>query len=189
MCGRYYIEDDAPFLSESPKHVSGEIFPAQAAPVIANSRLLKPRMFLLRWGYSLGKKTIINARSEGAAQSSLFSDGIKRRRCIVPASFYFEWHSKTKVKYSFGDARGNTLYMAGVYRLTEAGGEYAVLTRSAGSEISDIHPRMPVLLSRELSAEWLNLSSDPIEIMRAGRIELAVREAEDEFIRCGDIRP
>ena len=85
MCGRYYIDDgiDADELQEIIDTVnrrsnvdqvktSGEIFPTDTVPIIANSRVMAPSAFAMSWGYSLPDgKRIINARSETP----------KKRRC------------------------------------------------------------------------------------------------------------
>ena len=98
MCGRFYIEPEDPLIREfieqvnrsplaqrfqsrfaQPVPSSGEIFPSAIVPVIAMSRLLKKKVFPMRWGYTLqsgsGKgsaRLVINARSESAAEKNLF---------------------------------------------------------------------------------------------------------------------
>jgi putative SOS response-associated peptidase YedK len=88
MCGRYYF---APELEELQRIIDeinrraaqdatpvkvGEICPTDTVPVIANSRALKPRPFLMRWSFAKpnGKGVIINARSETAAAMPMFRD-------------------------------------------------------------------------------------------------------------------
>ena len=79
MCGRYYIgldsEEEWLAILEAlnrkgaPENVktSGEIFPSDTVPVVANNRQLKARPFAMRWGYSFPDgHPIINARSETA---------------------------------------------------------------------------------------------------------------------------
>lgn len=104
MCGRYYIaEDDMPeemarIIEEinrkkTPEGMktSGEIFPSDIVPVLANSRQQDVQPFAMRWGYTFpNSKPVINARAETAAIKPMFKDGMKQRRCLIPASNYFE---------------------------------------------------------------------------------------------------
>ncbi len=90
MCGRYYIDPNSGYINlsdliadirqryndllEGANLKLGEIHPTDNAPVIANSRRLKPQPFLMKWGFNLpgGKRPVINARSETAGDKSLF---------------------------------------------------------------------------------------------------------------------
>jgi len=178
MCGRYWIDD-----KETPQEMqaildalnrrgtpakTGEVFPADTAAVIANTKHMIPAPFAMHWGYALeGGRRIINARSETAQEKSLFADGMRARRCLIPASGYFEWarQSREKTKYEIADARSPMLYMAGLYRLTDAGAQFTILTRAPGEAIAFIHDRMPVILPRERLANWLDPACDAQEIL------------------------
>ena len=97
MCGRYYIpeEDSAAELQQIIDQLdrkghrvkTGEIFPSDTVPVIANTKNLQPSPFAMPWGFTLPDgKLIINARSESAAEKPMFRDGMLQRRCLIPAS-------------------------------------------------------------------------------------------------------
>ena len=74
---------------------TGEVFPSDTAAVIANSRQLKPSVFPMRWGFERkGGGLVINARSETAAEKQLFRESAQLRRCLIPASCYFEWERR-----------------------------------------------------------------------------------------------
>ena len=112
MCGRYYIpdEDSAAELHEiieqinrranaGPVVKTGEIAPSDVAPVLANNRNLAATPFAMRWGYRLGGgKLLFNARSETADAKALFREGLRQRRCLVPAAHYFEWESAVRTE-------------------------------------------------------------------------------------------
>lgn len=68
----------------------GEIRPTDVVPVIAPNRSGKRAVYPMKWGYS-GKTLLINARSETAAGKPTFREDWARHRCIVPASWYYEW--------------------------------------------------------------------------------------------------
>ena len=185
MCGRYWIDDkDTPAdmqaiidalnrRSEAVK--TGEIRPADAAPVIANSRRMTPAPFLMRWGYAMdGGRRVINARSETAASKPLFADGIKSRRCLIPASGYYEWarRSREKTKYEIRDVSRPMLYLAGLYRLTDGMPEFTILTREPEESVSFLHDRMPVILPPECLGAWLSPDADPAGIIASARAAL-----------------
>lgn len=182
MCGRYWIDDgrDCVELGEiieqvnrrpsaGPVKTSGEIFPTDVAPVIASSKRLVPEAFAMGWGYGLGDgRRIINARSETAGELPLFRDGISRRRCAVPANRYFEWERSggKKTKYAIRPEGGGLFYLAGLYRIADGRPEFVILTREPAQSIAFIHDRMPVILPRELVADWTNPRYDAGELLR-----------------------
>ncbi len=194
MCGRYYIaeEDTAEELrqiievlnrryqGEVPLKTSGEVFPTDVVPVIANSRSMTPTPFAMRWGYTLpDRQPLINARSETASSKVLFSDGMAQRRCLIPASHYFEWekHGREKTKYAIRPAQSDVLYMAGVYRIVAGKPEFAILTREPAQSIAFIHNRMPVILPREVHTDWLNVNIRVAEVLQAAMDAVAYRKA------------
>ena len=116
MCGRYYLEDEIEDrrLEEQIKqatHVSaqicanmktsGEIRPTDIAPVIAPSAAhRKMGAFPMQWGFNHPTKgmLVFNTRSETAEEKALFCTSINDRRCLIPASCYYEWHKIDKNK-------------------------------------------------------------------------------------------
>ena len=196
MCGRYYIEpdeDDLRFqaameqlnrkaLMEGVK-TAGEIFPTDTVPVIAPDRKREISAFAMTWGYNLNGRRVINARSEGAAQSPLFRDGFLHRRCIVPASYYFEWRrdGKRSVKYAIRPEHGK-LYMAGVYRLEGIVPVFAILTRPASHSVMPVHDRMPVILTGGAADEWLDEKCDPARLVAGAQDDMTCRAVEDEQV-------
>jgi len=132
MCGRYYIEpDDRPerlheLFAEAKRRAenagvelkSGEIFPSDIVPVIAPGKDRTPGVFPMRWGIPRpGGGLVINARSETAAVRPMFRESVRTRRCLVPATNYFEWARKdgTKVKYAIRPGGEEPLFMGGLY--------------------------------------------------------------------------
>lgn len=178
MCGRYYIEIDdremKDIISQVEKNVAmktGEVFPTDHAPVIPPTGVTR----VMRWGFPRfdGKGQVINARSETAGDKPMFRACMRQSRCLIPASFYFEWeHAGTqKTKYALALPERRVLMMAGLYR-TEADGQesFVILTRPAWNGISFIHDRMPVILPVSAQDEWLN-GHDP---------KAAIGRAQDE---------
>lgn len=172
MCGRYRIDDGRDSIElhdiieevnrrvvvESVK-TSGEIFPTDIVPVMANSKNMTPAAFAMQWGYSLPDgKRIINARSETAEVKPMFRDGMLQRRCAVPATNYYEWERSggTKTKYAIWPTGSELFYMAGIYRVESGKPVFSILTRDPADSIAFIHNRMPVILPSDLVKDWMN---------------------------------
>ena len=150
---------------------AGEIVPTDVVPVIAPNRTGERAVFPMQWGFTLpasgeGKRPplIINARSETAAVKPLFRDSWEQRRCIIPASGYFEWEHrmgfdgrpKTGTKYRIVPKKGERTYLAGLYRMEEGLPVFAVLTRAPAADLFWMHDRMPVMLPEEAMDAWLD---------------------------------
>ncbi len=177
MCGRYalFAEDELTEMREILAEINrrygnagaeqmgrGEIFPTNRLPVLAAPRREREAL-LLKWGFPRpgGKGVVINARSETAARRGMFRDAFQRRRCLVPASGYYEWKRDDKTKFFFRDP-GRLLYMAGLYR-EEEGGSFVILTREAAPDQAFIHERMPVILPRAQQRRWLLAGGEEAE--------------------------
>ena len=135
MCGRYYIGD---YVSEKLEDITsgrgisqiktGDVYPSQEAAVLVRGEDgAQTRMMC--WGFpqSRGKGLLINARAETAMERPLFRDSIRNRRCVVPASHFYEWdQSKNKVTFCREDSP--VLYMAGFYQLFEDKEHFIIVT-------------------------------------------------------------
>ena len=64
------------------------------------------------------------------------------------------------------DTDGNFLFMAGLYRETEDGREFVIITKDSFGDITDIHDRMPVILRADQIESWLNGNLSPGEITK-----------------------
>ena len=181
MCGRYWIDDGRESVelggiidqvnrrpAAEPVKTCGEIFPTDVVPVVASSRRRVPEAFAMAWGYALPDgKRIINARSETAGERSLFVDGMRQRRCAVPATRYFEWERTggRRTKYAIWPERGGVFYFAGLYRIVSGQPEFVILTRPPADPIAFIHDRMPVILPPDRVADWVNPERGPGNIL------------------------
>lgn len=192
MCGRFYIPDDDSNeeLQRIINHLNrvkgtpvktGEVFPTDIAAVIANNKAMNLTPFAMRWGYTLdGRAPVINVRSESAADKPIFRDGMQQRRCLIPASHYFEWErmGKQKVKNAIKPVENRAMYMAGIYRIFGGVPEFTILTREPGECIRHIHDRMPVILRREAKTDWLNPKFNALEVLQAAMTEMTFMPVE-----------
>ena len=111
-----------------------------------------------------------NARAETVAQKPMFRDAFRKRRCIIPASGFFEWTGDRgeKVPHLFTAGDGSPiLAFAGLWdRWTDpASGEEVlsatVIVSGASDWMAPYHDRMPVLLAPDSFDGWLDGSLGP----------------------------
>ena len=180
MCGRYNFSKNSssPMVQKVLENLQdrqvevkiGEVNPGDVAAVIASNRKLEPQAFGMKWGYKLPDgKLIFNARSETAAQKAMFADGMRQRRCLIPADCYYEWQktAQGKQKYQLAPSNANGFFLAGIYRIEQGSAVFSVLTKEPVEPIAFIHHRMPVILPKEAMSDWLNPRYNGIEILNA----------------------
>lgn len=120
--------------------------------------------FLPHWYKSPGDgPLIINARSEGIAEKPAFRDACRQRRCLIPATGFYEWTSapdKGRDPWFMQPYGAGLMALAGVWQdWSAAGGQaqptVAVLTCAANEAMSAIHHRMPVIVAPADFPLWL----------------------------------
>ena len=188
MCTRFYVEPEIDEIKEmiekiaktklahrfiaagSRIHDSGEIRPTDVVPVIAPGKDGERSVFPMRWGFQFpGRSLLVNARSETAGVKPSFKEAWEKHRCIIPASWYFEWehltdnsgHKKTGDKYMIQPRGDEMTYLAGLYRIEEGFPVFTVLTREPSAELRRIHDRMPLLLPKEKIDAWVRPDTKP----------------------------
>lgn len=188
MCGRYFIETDAEEIvikeildqvNEQYKDTpelgemrTGEIFPTNIVPVITPK---DPA--LMKWGFPRfdGKGQVINARLETAAEKPMFKKSFDAMRCLVPASYYFEWETVGTKKQKYAIGTNEPIFMAGLYKYDSLLQLplFVILTRPAAEGIAFIHERMPVIINKELHERWLINDIDTKEAENLTQAELS----------------
>lgn len=178
MCGRFTLFESTQVLMKE----FGVPVPSDLAPRynIASTRQIaavrnrpdgEDREFvLLRWGLipswakdpSIGAR-MINARAETAPEKPAFRSAFRRRRCLVPASGFYEWQKQGRVKqpYYISLRERKPMAIAGLWERWE-GTEGApiesctLLTTDANDLIAPLHDRMPVIVSPGDFDLWLD---------------------------------
>ena len=186
MCGRYNFSKDSnsPMVQKVLENLqcrqievkTGEVNPGDVAAVIASNRKLEPQAFGMKWGYKLPDgKLIFNARSETAAQKAMFADGMRQRRCLIPADSYYECQKvgQGKQKYQIAPTDANGFFFAGIYRIEQGIPVFSILTKEPVESISFIHNRMPVILPEEIILDWLNPQYHGQEILNAALLNMS----------------
>lgn len=180
MCGRYK-------LAAKPEKVASHfsvkipwdfkprynIAPGQEIVVVRRQSASSPReLATLRWGLvpswakdaSIGFK-MINARAETVGDKPAFRQAINRRRCLIPATGFYEWRreGKTRIPFCFTMLDDSIFALAGIWeswRDPAPAGKIvetvSILTTGANVLLDDIHDRMPVILQPADYDLWLD---------------------------------
>lgn len=177
MCGRFTLNVTPSKLTEyfdltgdldfSP---SWNIAPfSQINSIVADESGSK-HLKSMRWGLipswakdeTIGNK-LINARSETIAEKPSFRSAFKRRRCLIPASGFYEWKTENGIKqpWYISLVSGEPMAFAGLWETWNSKeGEgiesCCIITIAANSFMEPIHDRMPATLNPEQWPLWLS---------------------------------
>jgi putative SOS response-associated peptidase YedK len=232
MCGRFTIvapadsvrrafdlpdEADAVWNALTPRY---NVAPTQQVPVVRISasaeqpevmhRNLRP----MRWGLvphwaddpKIGNR-LINARCETVATKPAYRAAFRSRRCLVPATGFYEWQkldAKTRQPWLIRRKGGAIFAFAGLWERwsPKEGGEamdsFTVITGGANSVAGRIHDRMPVILPDSAWSTWLDPETDrrtlldllvplPAEETEAFEVSRRVNSPRNEDPEC--VRP
>jgi len=121
-----------------------------------------------------------NARVETVHEKPSFKSAWKNsQRCLIPMAGYYEWQGEKgkKQPYYVTDRLTGGLVMAGLYESWKLGAflSCTILTKPADEAMSDLHSRIPVLLTPENALDWLNCSDnlDQQEVIKLARPKLS----------------
>ena len=144
-----------------------EYFPGKGIPAIVNA--LTRNVEILYWGLvppwakdlSIAKHTF-NARCETLSVKPSFREAFIRRRCLIPATSYFEWKNVNGLNtpFRFSLKKERAFMLAGIweYWIDAMGNELysaAVITCPAGEGLGSYHERMPVIFNKENCWQWM----------------------------------
>jgi len=175
MCGRFSLTVNEAELNErfllsggtEPYEARYNCAPTQSLAVITNSN--RNYISYFRWGLvpswakdvKIGAK-MINARSETILEKASFRTAFSRRRCLVPATSFFEWkQDKVKKPYVIKLVGGEIFSMAGIWEKWKSPeglfvNSFSIITTEANSAMQALHHRMPVILSKQNENVWLS---------------------------------
>ena len=181
MCGRYSADDKVndwiveycSLPSEGVLRV-GDIRPDERAPVIVAGKS-KPLIVPMTWGIQGNSGLIINVRKETIWEKPTFRHLIQHRRCLLPASCFYDWDSE-KHKITLYGKDDDILFLAGVYQPEADGGRFVIITAPADETVKPIHDRMPVILPGDLVEEWIRPDSRPEELLKLALTDMVMEK-------------
>lgn len=186
MCGRFTMAIDAQHLQMTldlgempePWEKRYNIAPSQYIPTVpfADTR----HVVYMRWGLvpfwaqdpAIGNR-MINARAETVAEKPSFRASFKNKRCLILADGFYEWQkgAKGSVPYYFTLKTREPFAFAGLWDDWEPKGVSSepgipglttctLITTEANRVVAPIHPRMPVVLTKDLMWDWLRAETE-----------------------------
>jgi putative SOS response-associated peptidase YedK len=227
VCGRFVIaravgeiqtifEADE-IIGEMPD-ISFNVAPTQQIPIIVDRAFekdtngaplgeLSREIHSARWGLvprwaksPTEHAPLINGRIETILEKPSFKDSVVRRRCVIPASGYYEWHvaaDGSKQPYYITAGTDGMFALAGLYEWwadpAKAANDPArwllsatTLTKHTAPELAHIHDRNPVLLSPATFEAWLDphIEGDQ-QLLEAVASDSDLVAGEAEFFKVG----
>ena len=188
MCGRFglfvtpevleeYFSLDDLVAAVEPRY---NLTPGRAVAVVRErdgQRRLEP----LQWGLipfwakdaTIGRK-LVNARLDSLAEKPAYREAWQRRRCLIPASGFYEWSEPKdgrKRPYFIRPGSEPLLALAGLWERwrTPAGEKLetcVIVTTDANAQLAPIHDRMPLLIPRDAQALWLDPRSTVDDMLK-----------------------
>ena len=179
MCGRYNLVAKPEKLVETfrlhrlPRYeASYNIPPGQKILTVVQLDDGSYKAVYLYWGliphWSKDRKIsnhLINARAETLAGKPAFKAAYRQRRCIIPATGFYEWQKREQGKqaYCIHHKEQQLFAFAGLWEYWEHDTETiyscTIITTAANELMQSIHDRMPVILDRQNYGQWLDKQS------------------------------
>ena len=187
MCGRYTLVMPPQLWLDQFSITGGHfdlaprfnIAPTQKVPVVRSSGG-ENNLDMMRWGlvpfWAKEKNTryaMINARDDKILETRSYVGPFKSKRCLIPATGYFEWKKgpgKSKQPMLIRLRTGEPFAFAGIWELwhdrANPGAEdvlsCSIITTTPNALMEPIHNRMPVILSPDLYQEWMDQANQDV---------------------------
>jgi putative SOS response-associated peptidase YedK len=181
MCSRYFLDADGNIIAYTFQVPVNDrirrrfnIAPTQEAPVIRPGPGGTREVAMLRWGLvpfwakdlAIGNK-LINARCESVNEKPAFRSAFKSRRCVIPASGFFEWtgEPRHRVPHAVTLEGRPLLSFAGLWETWKDGEgkpieTYTIITTTANRFMAGMHDRMPAILEHADIDTWMSGSPE-----------------------------
>lgn len=188
MCGRFglfvtpevleeYFSLDDLVAAVEPRY---NLTPGRAVAVIREHEGQR-RLGPLQWGLipfwakdaTIGRR-LVNARLDSIAEKPAYREAWQRRRCLIPASGFYEWSAPKdgrKRPYFIRPRSEPLIALAGLWeRWRTPEGEKletcVIVTTDANAQLAPIHDRMPLLIPRDAQALWLDPRSTVDDMLK-----------------------
>jgi putative SOS response-associated peptidase YedK len=188
MCGRFAItlpHDAMAHLFEAvpandlPPVPNYNVCPTDPIHVVTGDR----RLVSMRWGLippwykkPNGGPLLINARAESIAEKPAFREAVRERRCMVPASGFYEWTKQGDARLPWWITRqdGAPMAFAAVWQSwgrDDRTATVAIVTTAANAEMAQLHDRMPVVLEPADWPLWLGEKGHGAAVLMSGSLD------------------
>ena len=179
MCGRFSLDRlptsiigalDVDFPNFKPQV---EVYPTNQTPVVFRSNGIN-ELTEMTWGWErpFTKRPLFNARGSEAWEKKTWAKALRERRCIVPASGFYEWDENqpkgSRDRYRINPAFDDGFAFGGLYEINSETGEMfmSILTTTPNKKMTKIHHRMPVILELDEFDNWFEADDrDEIDFM------------------------
>ncbi|HEY8301640.1 MAG TPA: SOS response-associated peptidase [Jatrophihabitans sp.] len=155
---------------------------ADGTPAATPTRQLRVMSWGLVPSWAKDRKTqgrMFNARVESVPDKPAFRAAYAKRRCLVPADGWYEWQTvdgpdgPVKQPMYMAPPDGHVIAFAGLYEFWRGGdgptlSTCTIITTDSAGALAAIHDRMPLVLSRDVWARWLDPAvTDPSDLLRS----------------------
>ena len=190
MCGRFTMSIDSEdlrtqlALGQMPLDWEKRynIAPSQDVPTVPFSE--SRDVVWMKWGLvpfwakdpSIGYK-MINARAETVAEKPSYRSSFRNKRCLILADGFYEWRKdgKLSIPFYFQLEGGEPFAFAGLWDDWENKGVSSLpglpglttctlITTDANEDVKPVHPRMPVILTKDTMWDWLD-ENNPVALL------------------------
>lgn len=180
MCGRFVQLSEPKELEAHyskkmlPKYrgANFNVAPSQFVPIVTDNGIIEMRFGLIpQWAKSMNTGyTMINAKAETLFDKPTYKGLMLHKRCLVPASGFYEWqkNGSTKQPFYFSLKDQELFSFAGLYtsRKDSEGHElfsFTIITTEPNKTVAKVHDRMPVILSKSDEKRWLDTPAEDAE--------------------------
>jgi putative SOS response-associated peptidase YedK len=180
MCSRYNLIASIEALRAFFRLLESDTFPpryniapTQPVAIVRTAPNGRRELHLVRWGLipgwvkdPRGFRLIVNARAESATEKPSFRGALRHRRCLVPATGFYEWTgpARARTPWLFRPRDGGLMAFGALaeHWLGADGSEIetmAILTVPANAAVAPCHDRMPLIVPPEAFDRWLDCRS------------------------------
>ncbi|MBA3811522.1 MAG: SOS response-associated peptidase [Caulobacteraceae bacterium] len=173
-----------------PTNIAPIIRPLDPADPFVGVELVDARWWLIPFFHRKSvkdwKPMCTNARAETVATTATFREAFRRRRCLVPATHFFEWTGErgSKQMWCFTKRDAEIFCFPGLWDVADTTDgrieSFTIITTAPGPDCEPYHNRQPVILEPDQWATWLDLTADPVPCLRAGLEGVIAVERVDE---------
>jgi putative SOS response-associated peptidase YedK len=223
MCGRYVLKRKdlealmAQLGVKDPREFVSRynIAPSTMVPAIRTSSAGPREAASLQWGLvpwwskdPAGGARLANARAEGIATKPSFREAFRKRRCVVPASGFYEWQTLGRMKFPwyFSMQDESPIALAGLWEHWHGADgttleTCSLITTTPNEVVRPLHDRMPVILAGAAIDQWLDpvnadpagleplLAPFPANLMKAMPVSPRVNSVRHEGPECLEPAP